>query len=158
MRDEHLGKRWLLMDDADHGRLLHPHDLGFRHGRGCRYAQRLPGQASFAAELVRPQDCDDGFLALLGDNGDFDLALLDIENCIRKTTLREDRLVLWIFRDGSAAVFRVQEDFRVERRLSFAFSTINSLHHSTFPARNLAGPGSGRHKAYETANHCVSNG
>src|SRR5438105_3746834 len=29
MRDEHLGKRRLVMEDPDHGRLLQPHDLAF---------------------------------------------------------------------------------------------------------------------------------
>ena len=31
MRDEHLGKSWLLMEDADYRRFLQPHDLAFRH-------------------------------------------------------------------------------------------------------------------------------
>jgi hypothetical protein len=102
---------------------------------------RLPGQASFAAEFVRPQDCDDSLLALLGDNGDFDLALLDIENCIRRTALREDLLVFSISGDGSADVLCVQKNFGIERRLSFAFLNINSLHRSTsIPRRgDLAG-------------------
>ena len=125
MPDEHLGKRWLLVEDANYGHLLQPHDLAFRHCHGCRDAPRLPGQASFAAEFVRPQDRDDRLLALLGDNGDFDLALLDIENCIRRTALREDRLVLLIFGDSSPDVFRVQENFGIERRFSYAFSNIN---------------------------------
>ena len=60
-----------------------PHDLAFRHCRSCRYAPRLAGQATFAAELVRPQNCDDGFLPLLGNNGDLDLAFLDVEDGIR---------------------------------------------------------------------------
>ena len=34
MGDEHLGKRRLLVQDADHGRLLHPHDPAFRHCHG----------------------------------------------------------------------------------------------------------------------------
>ena len=32
-RDEHLGKGWLLMEDADHSRLLQPHDLAIRDCR-----------------------------------------------------------------------------------------------------------------------------
>src|SRR5271166_2662653 len=122
------------MDDPDHGCLLQPHDLAFRHCRGCRWAPQLPGQASFAAEFVRSQDCDDGFFALLGNNGDFDLAIPDIENCIRGAALYEERVVLFIFDDGSAAVFGAQKNFRIERRLSLAFSDVNSLHYSTsFP-------------------------
>ena len=54
MPDEHLGKRWLLVEDANYRHLLQPHDLAFRHCHGCRDAPRLPGQASFAAEFVRP--------------------------------------------------------------------------------------------------------
>src|ERR1700730_9228845 len=54
MPDEHLGKRWLLVEDANYGDLLQPHDLAFCHRHGCRDAPRLPGQASFAAEFVRP--------------------------------------------------------------------------------------------------------
>ena len=37
-------------------------------------------QASFANKFVWPRERDDGFLALLGYDGDFDLALPDIEN------------------------------------------------------------------------------
>jgi hypothetical protein len=61
--------------------------------------------------------------------------LLDIENCIRRTALREDRLILLIFGDGSPDVFRVQENFGIERRLSYAFSNINSLHRKSGLAR-----------------------
>jgi hypothetical protein len=97
------------------------------------WAPHLPGQASFAAEFVRPQDCDDGFFALLGNNGDFDLAIPDIENCIRGAALYEERVALFIFEDGSAAVFGAQKNFRIERRLSLAFSNVNSLHSTSFP-------------------------
>ena len=43
MRDEHLGKRWLVVEDADHGPFLKPHNLAVRHGRGRRHAPRLAG-------------------------------------------------------------------------------------------------------------------
>jgi hypothetical protein len=39
-------------------------------------------QASFAEELSGLHDSDHGFLALLGDNENLDLSLLDIENSI----------------------------------------------------------------------------
>jgi hypothetical protein len=123
------------MDDTDHGCLLQPHDLAFRHCHGYRWAPHLPSQASFAAEFVRPQDCDDGFFALLGNNGDFDLAIPDIENCIRGAALYEERVALFIFENGSAAVFGAQKNFRIKRRLSLAFSNVNSLHYSTPPSR-----------------------
>jgi len=54
---------------------LHPHDRAFGHRRDGRYAPWLPGQASFAAELARPEDCDDNMLAAIltvnDPNGDF---------------------------------------------------------------------------------------
>jgi hypothetical protein len=57
----------------------------------------LPYQASFAKEIARSKDRNDRFFALLGDNGDFDLALLDVENSIRRLSLREDNLILLVF-------------------------------------------------------------
>ena len=66
------------MDDTNDGRFLQPHDLAFHHrGDSCR-AQRLPHQASFAKEIVRSKDRNDCFFTLLGNHGDFDLALLDV--------------------------------------------------------------------------------
>ena len=57
-----------------------PHNLAFGHCRGGRHAARLAGQATFAAEFIWPQDCDDGFLPLLGNDGDFDLAVMDVKD------------------------------------------------------------------------------
>ena len=57
-------------------------DGGVRHGRDRRHTLRLPGKASLAEELVRSENCDDGFLALLRNDGDLHLALLDIEHRI----------------------------------------------------------------------------
>ena len=87
MRDEHFGKRWLVMEDADNGLLLQSHNLAFRHCRGGRHAPRLTGQATFAAEFIRPEDCDDGFLPLLGNDGDFDLAVTDVKDGIGQIAL-----------------------------------------------------------------------
>ena len=58
-----------------------------RHGRDRRYTLRLPGKTSFAEEFVRSQDRDDGFFALLGNDGDLHLALLDIEDRIANLPL-----------------------------------------------------------------------
>jgi hypothetical protein len=64
-RDEHLGKTWLIMKDADHLRLLQPHDLAFRHRLGCRQPSRLARQTSFAKEFVRPYEGNNGLFAML---------------------------------------------------------------------------------------------
>jgi hypothetical protein len=49
-------------------------------------------QTSFAKELIRLEDCDYGFLSLLGNNGQFDLAFLDVENRVGNVPLREHNL------------------------------------------------------------------
>jgi hypothetical protein len=54
-------------------------------------------QTSFAKELIRLEDCDYGFLSLLGNNGQFDLAFLDVENCVGNVSLREHNLPPPIF-------------------------------------------------------------
>ena len=59
-------------------------------------------------------------LPLLGNNGDFDLAFLDVEHRIRRTALREDRFVLSILGDGSAAIHGGEKYLRVKRTF-FAF-------------------------------------
>lgn len=89
------------MEDADNGLLLQPHNLAFGHCLGCRHAPRLSGQTTFAAEFIRPHDCDDGFLPLLGKDSNFDLAVADVKDGIRGISLREDDLIPSIFGDGS---------------------------------------------------------
>ena len=103
------------MEHANHGLLLKPHDLAVRHRRRRRDALLLPGQASFAAKFVRSKNCDNSFFALLGKDGDLDLALLNVKNRIRDIPLREDRLILAICGNGSPAVNCGQELFRIKR-------------------------------------------
>ena len=93
MRDEHLGERRLVMEHADDRRLLQPHDRRIRviaatvaMRRACPARQPSPKNSSGS------QDRDDRFLALLGDDGDLDLALLDVEDRIGGIALREDDL------------------------------------------------------------------
>jgi hypothetical protein len=52
-------------------------------------------QTSFAKEVIWSQDCNYRFLALLGNDGEFDLALLDVKNRVRDLSLRE---TIWSFR------------------------------------------------------------
>src|SRR5207237_5738114 len=54
-------------------------------------------QTSFAKKVTWSQDCNHRFLALLGNDGEFDLALLDVENRVRDLSLRKDNLILPIF-------------------------------------------------------------
>jgi hypothetical protein len=41
MRNEHLGKARLVVENTDDGRLLQPHDLAFGHCGSCSHAPRL---------------------------------------------------------------------------------------------------------------------
>jgi hypothetical protein len=44
-------------------------------------------QTSFAKKVTRSEDCNDRFLALLGNDGELDLALLDVKNRVRDLSL-----------------------------------------------------------------------
>jgi hypothetical protein len=61
MRNEHLGKARLVVENTDDGRLLQPHDLAFGHCGSCSHAPRLSRQAPLSAEFVSTQDRNDGF-------------------------------------------------------------------------------------------------
>ena len=50
-------------------------------------------EASFAKKVAGTQDRNDCFLALLGNDGELDLALLDVENRVRDLSLRENNLI-----------------------------------------------------------------
>src|SRR6266481_9632942 len=54
-------------------------------------------QTSFAEKVAWSQDCNHRFLALLGNDGEFDLALLDVKNRVRDLSLRKNNLILPIF-------------------------------------------------------------
>src|SRR6266566_6197827 len=109
------------MEDTNDGCFLQPHYLAFHHRGGARHAQQLPCQTSLAEEIALSKDRNDCFFPLFGKNGDFDLALLDVENSIRRLSLREDSLFLLVFGNGSAAVCFGEKRFGVEDGLSLTF-------------------------------------
>ena len=51
-------------------------------------------QTPFAKKMTGSQDGNDRFLALLGNDGELDLALLDVKNRVRDLSLRKDNLIL----------------------------------------------------------------
>jgi hypothetical protein len=77
--------------------------------------QRLAGQATLSEEIAGGQKCDDGFLALLGDNGPLGLATLNVENGIRRIALPEYNLILPIIGNAVAAVYFREKLFGIER-------------------------------------------
>ena len=70
------------MDHAENGGFLQPHDDGFHDRRGRCYPVLLSGQTSFSEEFVRTKDCNDGFLALLRNDGELHLAILEVKDRI----------------------------------------------------------------------------
>ena len=62
----------------------------------CCDPQRMAIQASFAKKVARFKNTYDCFLAPLGNDGELDLAFLDVKNRVRLATLRKNNLVLVI--------------------------------------------------------------
>src|SRR5436190_19009251 len=54
-------------------------------------------QTSFAEKVTWSQDGNHRFLALLGNDRELDLALLDVKNRVRDLSLRKNNLILSIF-------------------------------------------------------------
>src|ERR1700731_4054666 len=54
-------------------------------------------ETSFAEKLTWFQDGDHRFLALLGNDRELDLALLDVKDRVRDLSLRKNNLILSIF-------------------------------------------------------------
>ena len=71
-------------------------------------------QATFAEELSGPHDSDHRFLALLGDDENLDLPLLDIENGIGGVALRKHDLALVEFQYGLAVADLGEKDFWIK--------------------------------------------
>ena len=76
------------MNGGDHGRLLQASNYAFIDRPRCCDAQRMAIQTSFAKKVTWSQDGNHRFLALLGNDGEFDLALLDVKN--RDLSLRKN--------------------------------------------------------------------
>ena len=74
MGNEHPGERRLLLDHPDNSRFFQAHDDRVRHRRDRRDPLRLPGKTSFTEEIVRSEHRNNGFLALLRNDGNLHLA------------------------------------------------------------------------------------
>jgi hypothetical protein len=83
---------------------------------------------------------------LLGYDGEFDLALQDVENHIRRTALRKHRFTGSIFDDGVTAAIRTEKDFRIEAAWSAGLGPTTNVsldHVSVFlaPKNRPSSPG-----------------
>jgi hypothetical protein len=76
-----------LMDHLDNSCFFQSSDDRVGHRRDRRYPLRLPGKTPLAEEVVRTKNCDNRFLALLGNNGELRLAFLDVEHRIASVPL-----------------------------------------------------------------------
>jgi hypothetical protein len=85
------------MEQTDGGFLFNAQNGCIFDRRG--HANGLPGQAPLAKKVVGAEQGYHRFLSLLGDNRQFDLALLDLQNCVRRITLRENRLLPPVLQD-----------------------------------------------------------
>ena len=101
MGDEQLRGAVILAQHARHLRFLNPgqRTIGYR-GR-CRHPQPLTREASFAEEVTLAQNRDDRLLALFGGHSEFHLAFPEIEQRVRRFSLREDVAVRTILNSGS---------------------------------------------------------
>jgi len=83
----------LLMKQADHDGFVDAYDTGvFQGGRG-RLTNSMSDEAGFSKKGATFKNRDNGFLAMLRDHGQFDLASLDIEHGVRRIPLRVDKLL-----------------------------------------------------------------
>ena len=71
-------------------------------------------QTSFAKKVTRFQNTYDCFLATLGNDGELDLAPLDVKNRVRLATLRKNNLVLLILGYGFPIAHFGEKCFRLE--------------------------------------------
>ena len=80
----------LFVKHANHGGPLYSDQsaVGHCHSRGD--AQRLSCEASFAEKVTGGEHGDNGFLPLLGCNGQLYLALPEVVDRIRRLALPED--------------------------------------------------------------------
>src|ERR1700730_1504035 len=136
MGHEPLGKFWLVVEKANHGCFLDPHDCGCLHCCGCRHAPGLPGQASLAAEIAGSEDCNDRFFPLLGNHGELHFAALDVENRIRRLPLRKDNFTYFIGGYRPSAVCLCEEGLGVEQ--GFLLALLCSTFRAESSRKNVA--------------------
>ena len=114
MRNEQFGECRFLMDHPDNRRFFQTSDDRIRHGRDRRDALRLPGKTALAEEIVRTKYCDNRLPALLGNDGELRLALLDVEDRIARVALGKDDLPLAVLADTAAVADTGEKRFCIE--------------------------------------------
>ncbi len=79
-------------------------------------------QTCFAKELTWSQDCNHRFLALLGNDSELDLALLDVKNRVSNLALRENGLILPVLGYRFSLTRLGEKYFGIKRGLALSSS------------------------------------
>src|ERR1700722_8560701 len=82
------------MNREHHCFFLNPQKFAIGHGGCGSHAERLSSQAAFSEKLSPTQYSEGRFLTSLGYHGKSNLAILYVEDRVRRITLREDGLPL----------------------------------------------------------------
>src|ERR1700694_3091238 len=106
------------MNSSDHSCLFQASKHAFIDRSRGGDTQRMAIQASFAKKLTWSQDRNHRFLALLGDDSELDLALLDVENRVRDLSLRKNNLIPPIFGYRFSLAHLGEKRFGIERCLA----------------------------------------
>src|SRR4029450_8770222 len=107
-----------MVEHPDHCFFLKSKNGALGHRGRRRHAKRLSRQASFTKEIAAPQDRDNRFLPASGENRQLHLALLNVKDRVRGTTLREDGGFLSVILGGSPAGLR-KVHLEIEWRVFF---------------------------------------
>jgi hypothetical protein len=103
----------IVIESIDDRFPIEPRDLAGGRGRNRRISQQKPIQTALAKKVTSSENCDDGFLSVFGNDGDFDRAVYDVKNGIGGVALGVDSLMLVVFRYGSSPMFR-KEGLKIE--------------------------------------------
>src|SRR5258707_1404460 len=89
----------------------------------------LPSQPSLATKIAGSKYCNNRFFPPFGKHGQLNLALLDVENCIRWLALRKDNLISSVDSYRPSSVCFGDQGFRVEWQV-VTFHVAPHGHHS----------------------------
>src|SRR6185436_15055602 len=131
MGDEQLRGAVILAQHARHLGFLNPGHRTIGYRRRCRHPQPLTREASFAEEVTLAQNRNDRLLALFGGHSEFHLAFPQIEQGVRRFSLREDVAVRAILNSGSPVSDSSKKGLPINRLLfSWLFGLLYLDYHS----------------------------
>jgi hypothetical protein len=114
MAHEQFGKVTFIANGSEHRRLFQARDHAFIECSRRSGASRLAVQTRFAEKVSCSQNCNDRVLAVLGDNGELDLALLNVKNRVRGLSLRDNNLIVMIVGYRSSLASLSEKSFGIK--------------------------------------------